>query len=316
MEAAAMEGDALAKEEEKLEGQEHHADNASGEAAVDAARMETGAAAEGNDGGGGSTGGGAQLVQPTLFSYIANDLVWARAGGTKGNDPFWPVRCHPTSKTFPLAPCFFFAILSSPLLSPTKTRRRRRRLEGGFPAHSRREKRAPSPQNQDALHTRGKRNPPPHHPLRSAKKQDTNAVCSHQFCLVFWFFLDSNAKKKMCIPTPPPPNATTAEQGRMIDVMEAPEGVRRECIPNSMCVQFYGPSSSKTRDRDYCWAGEQQLAPFGRGCSLKVVCSLSFSLSVSLLSSLSLSLLSFSLSVSLFSLCLSLPPPPPPPPTS
>ena len=33
----------------------------------------------------------ANLVQPTLFSYIANDLVWARAGN-KGNEPFWPVR--------------------------------------------------------------------------------------------------------------------------------------------------------------------------------------------------------------------------------
>ena len=42
--------------------------------------------------------GGAEptLVQPTLFSYNANDLVWARAG-TKGNQPFWPVSA--TSKT-------------------------------------------------------------------------------------------------------------------------------------------------------------------------------------------------------------------------
>ena len=41
------------------------------------------------------------LVQPTLFSYNANDLVWARAG-TKGNQPFWPVR--ETSKTFTKSP--------------------------------------------------------------------------------------------------------------------------------------------------------------------------------------------------------------------
>jgi hypothetical protein len=40
-------------------------------------------------------------VQPTLFSYNANDLVWARAG-TKGNQPFWPVR--ETSKTFTKSP--------------------------------------------------------------------------------------------------------------------------------------------------------------------------------------------------------------------
>ena len=42
--------------------------------------------------------GGAEptLVQPTLFSYNANDLVWARTG-TKGNQPFWPVSA--TSKT-------------------------------------------------------------------------------------------------------------------------------------------------------------------------------------------------------------------------
>jgi hypothetical protein len=45
--------------------------------------------------GGGGGGGGARgaLVQPTLFSYIANDLVWARAGSKgKGAEPFWPVR--------------------------------------------------------------------------------------------------------------------------------------------------------------------------------------------------------------------------------
>jgi hypothetical protein len=33
----------------------------------------------------------AKLVQPTLFSYVANDLVWARAS-SKATDPFWPVR--------------------------------------------------------------------------------------------------------------------------------------------------------------------------------------------------------------------------------
>jgi|TARA_B110000977_G_scaffold4746_1_gene6833 hypothetical protein len=33
----------------------------------------------------------ASLVQPTLFSYVANDLVWARASA-KATDPFWPVR--------------------------------------------------------------------------------------------------------------------------------------------------------------------------------------------------------------------------------
>ena len=79
------------------------------------------------------------LAQPTLFSYRANDLVWARTG-TRGNEPFWP--------------------------------------------------------------------------------------------------------------------------GRMIDVLEAPEGVRRDCAPNSVCVQFYGPSQRKNTERDYCWANETQLAPF------------------------------------------------------
>ena len=44
-------------------------------------------------GSGGGGGGSARraLMQPTLFSYIANDLVWARAG-SKGSEPFWPVR--------------------------------------------------------------------------------------------------------------------------------------------------------------------------------------------------------------------------------
>ena len=54
----------------------------------------------------------------------------------------------------------------------------------------------------------------------------------------------------------------------MIDVMEAPEGVRREAVPNSVCVQFYGPSASKGRDRDYCWATAEQLAPFGENLAL------------------------------------------------
>ena len=48
----------------------------------------------------------------------------------------------------------------------------------------------------------------------------------------------------------------------MIDVLEAPEGVRRECIANAVCVQFYGPSASKSRDRDYCWADASRLAPY------------------------------------------------------
>jgi len=43
---------------------------------------------------------------------------------------------------------------------------------------------------------------------------------------------------------------------------------RRDCIPNSMCVMFYGPSNSKGRDRDYCWAKEHQLAPFGENLEL------------------------------------------------
>ena len=48
----------------------------------------------------------------------------------------------------------------------------------------------------------------------------------------------------------------------MIDVLEAPEGVRRECVANAVCVQFYGPSASKSRDRDYCWADASRLAPY------------------------------------------------------
>ena len=48
----------------------------------------------------------------------------------------------------------------------------------------------------------------------------------------------------------------------MIDVLEAPDGVRRECVANAVCVQFYGPSASKSRDRDYCWADASRLAPY------------------------------------------------------
>ena len=56
----------------------------------------------------------------------------------------------------------------------------------------------------------------------------------------------------------------------MIDVNDAPEGVRRECVANAVCVQFYGPSSSKSRERDYCWAKEKQLAPFSENLEILV----------------------------------------------
>ena len=101
-------------------------------------KIEEDAARDGADGGSSLL---PPLAQPTLFSYRANDLVWARTG-TRGNEPFWP--------------------------------------------------------------------------------------------------------------------------GRMIDVLEAPEGVRRDCAPNSVCVQFYGPSQRKNTERDYCWANETQLAPFAQ----------------------------------------------------
>ena len=85
--------------EAQAEEQQNHGEIENGgaeEAAVAAeapSPMETGAppnAQQGQDGGTNPEGGGG-LFQPTLFSYIANDLVWARAG-SKGNDPFWPVR--------------------------------------------------------------------------------------------------------------------------------------------------------------------------------------------------------------------------------
>lgn len=60
---------------------------------------------------------GAELFQPTLFSYIANDLVWARAG-TKGNEPFWPVRHFSPP---PLALTFRF-ILAQKLFKPNDER--------------------------------------------------------------------------------------------------------------------------------------------------------------------------------------------------
>lgn len=97
-------------EQVQRQAQRYHDDV--GEAAAAVAEeapspMETGTPPEqGNDAG--ATGGG--LVQPTLFSYIANDLVWARAG-TKGNEPFWPVRSHFKKNHFPRAffsPLFLF----------------------------------------------------------------------------------------------------------------------------------------------------------------------------------------------------------------
>ena len=43
--------------------------------------------------------------------------------------------------------------------------------------------------------------------------------------------------------------------GVVVDPRDAPEGARRACRPESVCVMFFGPSGTRGRERDYCWAG-------------------------------------------------------------
>jgi hypothetical protein len=50
--------------------------------------------------------------------------------------------------------------------------------------------------------------------------------------------------------------------GKLIDPIEAPSAVRASCVPDAVCVMFYGPATIKKHDRDYCWAVKEQLAPF------------------------------------------------------
>jgi hypothetical protein len=50
---------------------------------------------------------------------------------------------------------------------------------------------------------------------------------------------------------------------KLIDPIEAPQQVRLQCVPDAVCVQFYGPSQAKTKNqKDYCWAVKEQLAPY------------------------------------------------------
>ena len=50
--------------------------------------------------------------------------------------------------------------------------------------------------------------------------------------------------------------------GVVVDPRDAPEGVRRECRPESVCVMFFGPSGTRGRERDYCWATVDRLARY------------------------------------------------------
>ena len=63
--------------------------------------------------------------------------------------------------------------------------------------------------------------------------------------------------------------------GKLIDPIEAPSAVRASCVPDAVCVMFYGPASIKKHDRDYCWAVKEQLAPFdeenARTCKKQVL---------------------------------------------
>lgn len=45
-------------------------------------------------------------------------------------------------------------------------------------------------------------------------------------------------------------------------VREAPESVRKVCVPGRLCVMFYGPSAAKGRERDYAWVRQGMIFPF------------------------------------------------------
>jgi len=38
--------------------------------------------------------------------------------------------------------------------------------------------------------------------------------------------------------------------GKLIDPIEAPSAVRASCVPDAVCVMFYGPATIKKHDRD------------------------------------------------------------------
>eukprot|EP00249_Psilotum_nudum_P020055 c27540_g1_i1 orf=387-5525(-) len=44
-------------------------------------------------------------------------------------------------------------------------------------------------------------------------------------------------------------------------IKEAPESVRKVCVPGRLCVMFYGPAA-KGRERDYAWVREGMIFPF------------------------------------------------------
>ena len=54
----------------------------------------------------------------------------------------------------------------------------------------------------------------------------------------------------------------------VVEPWEAPEGVRKRCERESVCVMFLGPSATRGRERDYCWATEARLAPYARAEAL------------------------------------------------
>lgn len=50
---------------------------------------------------------------------------------------------------------------------------------------------------------------------------------------------------------------------KVIDPLrEAPELVRKACVPGRLCVMFYGPSAAKGRHRDYAWVRQGMIFPF------------------------------------------------------
>ena len=53
--------------------------------------------------------------------------------------------------------------------------------------------------------------------------------------------------------------------GVIVDVGRAPEAVRRDFAAACCCVMFYGPSGTRGRERDYCWAPAEGLMAWARG---------------------------------------------------
>ncbi|GAQ87333.1 histone-lysine N-methyltransferase [Klebsormidium nitens] len=49
---------------------------------------------------------------------------------------------------------------------------------------------------------------------------------------------------------------------KVVEMADVPEAVRRSFVPDALCVEYFGPSSSKKWDKDYSWVKRGNIFPF------------------------------------------------------